>query len=131
MSTMNIKAILKEMRESLLHVQLLTEQAEKYREMAIKSSGKFNGGSPEMYVLNLMDVHAELQDKVNQLIQKNREAEKLILTLEDPRHRAVMTAYYLCGYGWQEVADKTNYTLRWVHKLHRAAIGELERRYAK
>ena len=125
----DVKAFLNETRESLLTVQLLTAQAQNYRDMATRaSSGKRAGEQLEKYVLKLMDVHAELHEEVNQLCQKRREAEKLILSLESEKHRAVLTAYYLCGYRWQEVADKTGYTLRWVHKLHVAGIAELERR---
>lgn len=125
---MEVKPFLNHVLESFLQVEVLCARAEKIREMATAASGG-EKGNPEPYVIELMDTHAELQEKVNRLLAESRVAEKLIETLEKPNHRAVLQLHYLCGYKFDEIANKTGYTVRWVHKLHAEGIAELERRY--
>ena len=59
-------------------------------------------------------------------MQYTREAEKLIATLRDERYRSVLQLRYLCGYDWQEIADRLHFSLRWTHKLHGEALQELK-----
>lgn len=80
-------------------------------------------------MIELMDVHAELQEKIHRLMADVRVAEKLIETLENGKQRAVLQFYYLCGYKWNEIAEEAHFTLRWVQRLHADGIAELERRY--
>lgn len=128
---MNVKSFLDHVRESFLQVQVLCARAEKYREMATSAgSGNRKAKSPEPYVIELMDIHAELQEKVSGLLADSRLAEKLIDTLENKRQCAVLQLHYLCGHTFQEIANEVNYTSRWVYKLHNDGIAELERRYA-
>ena len=129
---MKVKPFLKRVRESFLEVQVLCAQAEKYREMATRAGGgNRKGESLEPCVVELMDVHAKLQSKVSELLSDTRAAEKMIETLEKGSHRAVLNLYYICGYSFADIANETNYTLRWVHKLHVAGVAELERRYTE
>lgn len=51
--------------------------------------------------------------------------EEIIQTLPDPRQREVLSLRYLHGLGWEDIAERMYYSLRWVMKLHRAAIIEL------
>lgn len=128
---MNVKAFLDHVRDSFLQTTILCERAEKYREMATSAGGgSRKAESPEPYVIELMDAHAELQKKVSGLLDDSRLAEKLIDTLENGNQRAVLQLYYLCGYSMEDIAEKINYTARWVYKLHVAGVAELERRYA-
>lgn len=77
-------------------------------------------------MLEMVDVHAELEKEISQLMQYTREAEKLIATLRDERYRSVLQLRYLCGYDWQEIADRLHFSLRWTHKLHGEALQELK-----
>ena len=127
---MEVKPFLNHVLENFLQVEVLCTRAEKIREMATAATGG-ERGSPEPYVIELLDVHAALQEKVNKLLAESRVAEKLIETLEKPNQRAVLQLRYLCGYTFKEIAEKTCYTDRWVHRLHDDGITELKRRYEK
>lgn len=125
-----VRYFLNHVRESFLQVEVLCARAEKLREMATRAGGGTGRKkSPEPFVIELMDVHAELQEKIRKLMADVRVAEKLIETLENGNQRAVLNLYYLCGHKWNEIAKEAHYTLRWVQKLHADGVAELERRY--
>lgn len=125
---------LRRVRTAHRRADLLCAQAEKYRTLAMRATGRTDAlrvsGTPqrsnvETYVLELVDTHARLQQEINRLLKYSREAEKLILKLPDENHRAVLQLRYLCAMGWEEVAERLHYSLRWVHKLHADAIAAL------
>ena len=134
-TSLEIKDYLREVRHDHLRAEVLCARAEKYREMATRATGRTDAmrlsGTPgrskvEQYVLEMVDVHAELEKEISQLMQYTREAEKLIATLRDERYRSVLQLRYLCGYDWQEIADRLHFSLRWTHKLHGEALQELK-----
>lgn len=132
-----VKEYLREVRHIHLRTEVLCARAEKYREMASRATGRMDAvrvsGTPdrskvEQYVLELVDMHDELQKEIKRLVRYTQKAEKLIQQLPDERYRAVLQLRYLCGYDWQEIADRLHFSLRWVHKLHGEALAELTQR---
>ena len=122
---------LRDVRHCHLRVLTLCARAEKYREMAMQATGRTDAirvsgtserSKVEKYILELWDVHNELQQEIAQLMEKSREAEAQIRRLPDSRYRAVLELRYLCGLTWEEIAERTSFTLRWVHKLHKEAL---------
>lgn len=131
----DVRQFLREVRHSYLYTQVLCERAERYRSMAMRAtsrvdalrvSGTPNRSKVETYVLEMVDVHDELKRETDKLLEKSRKAEKLIRLLPDHRHRMVLQLRYLCGMKWEEVAKEMVISLRWVHRLHGAALKELE-----
>ncbi len=131
----DVRQFLRGVRHSYLYTQTLCERAERYRQMAMRSTSRTDavrlGGTPqrskvETYVLELMDVHEQLKRKVDALLDQSRRAEQLISLLRDDRHRTVLQFRYLCGMTYDEIAEKLGYTLRWTHKLHSSALSQLE-----
>lgn len=130
----DVKEYLREVRHAFWRADMLSARAERYREMATRATGRIDalrlGGTPirskvENYVLELMEAHQELQEQISQMLQKTREAEKLLAHLTDDRYRQVLQLRYLCGYEWQDIADRLHFSLRWVHKLHGEALKAL------
>ena len=133
-SPLDVRMQLRDVRHCQLRTLTLCARAEKYREMAMQATGRTDAirvsgtgdrSKVEKYILELWDVHNELQEEISRLMKKSREAEKLIRTLEDDRHRAVLELRYLCAMTWEEIAQKTNFTVRWAHKLHKEALDAL------
>jgi len=129
--TLDVRMQLRDVRHCQLRTLTLCARAEKYREMAMQATGRTDAirvsgtgdrSKVEKYILELWDVHNELQTEIAQLMKKSREAEKQILKLEDEKLRAVLELRYLCGLTWEEIASKLHFTLRWVHKLHKEAL---------
>ena len=130
----DVRSELRDVRHCQLRTIALCARAEKYREMAMRATGRTDAirvsGTPERskvetYILELWDVHNELQREISSLMEKSRAAEKLIETLQDDRHRTVLQLRYLCGMTWDDIAERLHFTLRWVHKLHKEAIEKL------
>ena len=133
-SPLDVRMMLRDVRHCQLRTLTLCARAEKYREMAMQATGRTDAirvsgtgdrSKVEKYILELWDVHNELQQEIARLMKKSREAEKLIQTLEDDRHRAVLELRYLCAMTWEEIAQKTHFTVRWAHKLHKEALDAL------
>ena len=134
--TQDLKTYLREVRHLHLYTQLLCTRAEKYREMAMQATGRADAirvsgtsdhSKVEKYILELLEVHDELQKRISNLLKESRKAEKLITRLEDERYHAVLQLRYLCGCSWEEISQKLNFTPRWVHKLHGEALTALEK----
>ena len=132
--TLDVRMMLRDVRHCHLRTLTLCARAEKYREMAMQATGRVDAirvsgtgdrSKVEKYILELWDVHNELQEEISRLMKKSREAEKLIRTLEDDRHRAVLELRYLCAMTWEEIAGKLHFTVRWAHKLHKEAMDAL------
>ena len=128
------RTYLRQVRDAYRRSEALCAQAEKYRVLATRATGRMDAvrvsgtsrrSNVETYVLELVETHEKMQAEIHRLLDLSREAEKLIARLPDSRHRAVLQMRYLCGMDWEEVADKLHFTLRWAHKLHREAIGQL------
>ena len=132
----DVRTFLREVRHSYLYTQVLCERAERYREMATKATSRADAlrtsGTPdrskvETYVLEMVDIHDELKRATEKLMEKSRKAEKVINLLEDQRYRAVLQLRYLCGMKWEEIAKEMAVSVRWVHRLHGAALKALDR----
>ena len=139
-SALDTRMMLRDVRDCHLRTLTLCARAEKYREMAMQATGRTDAlrvsGTPgrskvEQYVLELWEVHNELQAEIARLMEKSRRVEGLIRRLPDERHRAVLELRYLCGMTWEDIAGKLHFTLRWTHGLHSAAIEALSRSMAQ
>ena len=133
-SPLDVRMMLRDVRHCQLRTLTLCARAEKYREMAMQATGRTDAirvsgtgerSKVEKYILELWDVHNELQQEIARLMKKSREAEKLIQTLADDRHRAVLELRYLCAMTWEEIAAKLHFTVRWAHTLHKEALDTL------
>ena len=50
---------------------------------------------------------------------------RAIRTVEDPTRRLLLEYRYIHGLTWEQVAERMGYDLRWVHRLHGKALGQL------
>lgn len=84
-------------------------------------------GKQERYIIPLVDIQQKIQRKLEQLKRVSEDAEHMIAQLDDPRHRAVLTAYYLSTKTWEDVARDLSYDVRWVYKLREEALEQLQK----
>lgn len=77
----------------------------------------------------LVDRLQELSERVNreidELVDLKRQAEEAIDRLAVPEHREVMRLRYLVGLDWQEVAERMNYSLQHVFRLHGKSLTKM------
>ena len=133
---LKVKEYLREVRSKQRYAQVLCERAQRYREMAMRATGRVSavrlGGTSrrskvEDNVLAMMDTEKELKKRIDELMQETRRVEKMISLMTDERYHAVLQLRYLCGMSWEEVAQKLHFSVRWVHKLHGEGIKQLAR----
>ena len=114
--------LLDDARNSLLRCNVLCTRAQIYKAMAENAkSVNFTEAC-----MDLIETHKQLMQEIGILESKSRQAEKVILRIEDERKRAVLQLYYLCGFSMHEVADKLHYTVRWCYKIHKEAIDTIK-----
>ena len=130
----DVRSYLRDVRHRYRYAQTLCERASRYREMATRATGRMDAlrlsgtsrrSKVEDNVLAMVDVHRELKEKIRELLEETRRAEKLICTLSDERYHAVLQLRYLCGMSWEEVAQRLHFSVRWVHKLHGEGLKQL------
>ena len=72
-----------------------------------------------------IDLENSLGDIVVKLYERINQAKGYINTLTNSDQRTVLTEYYLNDKTWEEIAYKTNYTYRHVHRIHGRGLKEL------
>lgn len=126
-----IRAYLRGVRSQYRYVQTLTLRAERYREMAMRATGRTDAlrlsgtarrSKVEDNVLAMVDIRRDIEKQIQAFSKEARRAEKLISRLPDPKHRTVLQLRYLSNMTWEEIAEQMGYTLRWVHQLHSDAL---------
>lgn len=70
----------------------------------------------------LIELERRVNEQVRQLARLKLQAMKAIEAVKNPQQREVLELYYLDGLGWQEVAERMNYSRRNVIALHGAAL---------
>lgn len=82
---------------------------------------------------DLSDYMAALDEKIQELvtarykvIEKYTEIYRRIELMENENERMVLTYRYLRNYTWEKIAEKMNYNVRSIYKLHGRALKNFE-----
>lgn len=130
-----IKAKLKRYRFIAGEISDLLDERERLRSLAEKitpslSFAPVHGANTDKMapvVANLIEVERYIEKRSKELLQARMEAEKLIDSLSDERHRAVLKSYYFSRRNWQDVADALHYDVRTATRLHGIALLEMKK----
>ena len=76
-------------------------------------------------VARVVELENEMNADINRLIDLKREIGATISAVPDPMQRQLLELRYLCGWGWQRIADKLHYARETVCRMHRRALDEL------
>lgn len=135
MTIEEIKAKLKRYRFIAGEISDLLDEREHLRSLAEKitpslSFAPVHGANTDKMapvVANLIEVERYIEKRSKELLQARMEAEKLIDSLSDERHRAVLKSYYFSRRNWQDVADALHYDVRTATRLHGIALLEMKK----
>ena len=82
---------------------------------------------------NIQSCVALLDELERRYVERLRETIRLLTAIEDgidalpdERHRLVLRMRYIDGLGWEEIAERIGYTLRWVTNIHGLALESLK-----
>ena len=126
---MTAKEFLRRAREVDRRVDEAQERVERIR--AKLEAGRMNrltgmprGGSGDW--TQTADRLIELEQRVNaqtrELVRWKLAAMDAIGLIDKAREREVLELYYIDGFTWEQVAERMDYDLRWVYRLHGKAL---------
>ncbi len=67
-----------------------------------------------------------LDKKITELLSKRLEIRRLINELDNCKHRMLLQYYYIDCFTWEQVAEKLNNDVRWIHRLHSIALQKID-----
>lgn len=129
---MTAKDYLKDIRKLDLEIQTLQEQicllrknAEGLRAMELSDMPKGGKGKDlSDYVAEIADLQMVCVQHVSELIMKKQEAIERIMSIDGSELRNVLLLRYIQCKEWDEIADKLQYNLRTIFRLHGEALKE-------
>lgn len=135
MTIEEIKAKLKRYRFIAGEISDLLDERERLRSLAEKitpslSFAPVHGANTDKMapvVANLIEVERYIEKRSKELLQARMEAEKLIDSLSDERHRAVLKSYYFSRRSWEECCVAVGYEWAQIHRIHSGALYELRK----
>ena len=81
----------------------------------------------EAAVLRYTELKADINSRIARLFEIKRELFELVDEIEDPRIRTLIVYRYLNRMTFEAIADKMGYDLRWVYRIHKKALGEVDK----
>ncbi len=128
---MTAKQYLSQYRALDARINAKLAQAERIRQLAraAGSNGNSNGvHSSQPYdrigelTANIVDLENEINGDINALVDLEREIRECISKIPNGNHRVVLELKYINGFTLRQIADKLNYSLDGIKKIHKRAL---------
>ena len=112
------------------------EQVQSLRDLAAKASatlthtpqGKRNRNIHRMedVITKMVDLESDINKDLNRLVDLKREIVTVIKCVKSVELQTLLEQRYLCFRTWEQIAVELNFDLRWIHRLHKKALDEVE-----
>ena len=76
--------------------------------------------------MKLVEYAKRIEEKTDLLYDIKCEIDEAIEQVSDARLRRLLKLRYIDFYTWEKIAEKMNYDLRWVHRLHGKALNMMD-----
>ena len=107
-------------------LQRLESRAEKITSMVSDMpKGSQQGDSLQRSVEKICELKVSLNQRIDAAVEKRKEIETVIETLEDKTLQLLLRYRYIDGMTWEQIAVKMRYDYRWVLRLHGRALERL------
>ena len=83
--------------------------------------------SMEDTIAKMIDLQAEINRDIDQLVDTKREIVSRIKNVQNPEHQTLLELRYLCFKTWAEISVSLNLDSRWVRRLHDRALHDFEK----
>ena len=132
---MSAKEYLQQAYQIHRSIQARKQQIARLRELAEQVTSAATAtrvsGTParskiESAVCRIADLQSLIQRDICRLAEKYEEIQKVIEKVEEGPHRDLLIHRYLNFYTWEEIAEKMNYSYKWVHVLHGKALEKVK-----
>lgn len=78
-------------------------------------------------VVRLVELEELINKDIDKLVELREEAGNKINRISNDKYKIVLSMYYLSNKTFEDVAELTNMSFRWIHKLHGRALKEFEK----
>lgn len=135
MTIEEIKAKLKRYRFIAGEISDLLDERERLRSLVEKVTPSLshapvhgcNSDKMAGVIANIIELEKYIERKSSELLKARMEAEKLINSLSDERHRVVLKSYYFSRRSWEECCVAVGYEWAQIHRIHSGALYELRK----
>jgi len=130
---MNAKEYLSQAYRLDRRINSKLEQVDNLRELSTKAtasihaeriSGTKERSPMENAIVKLIDLEHEINADIDKLVDLKRELTAFIDKLVNSNHKTLLELRYLNGFTWDRVAGSMGYDVRWIYRLHGAALKE-------
>ena len=134
---MTAKEYLRQLKtlDNVINAKLL--EKERIRALATKVTSNLGErvqgggfGGIENTVIKITGLEIQINADIDKLVDLKAEATQIIDSLEDNKYKAILSMYYVSNLTFEQVAENTDMTFRWIHKLHGRALKEFEKKYS-
>lgn len=136
---MKAKKFLLEIRSQKNYIQSLQEEAEllwsmatsittKPKEVNVQSSG---GSDNADTVVKIVEMNQKIEDTICEYVKRKEKALSIINEIDDLRVRTVMIKYYLQNKTFEQIAEETEFSYRWVFELNDRGLEEFSEKFEK
>ena len=88
--------------------------------------GGGNGGT-ENAIIKALEIEEQIESDIKRLCDLRVRAIGLIDKLENDKYRVVLSMYYVSNLTFEQIAENTGLSPRWIHKLRGRALKEFEK----
>lgn len=133
---MTAKEYLKQLKtlDNMINAKLL--ERERIRALATKVTSNLServqgsgSGGIENTVIKITELEIQINADIDKLVDLKAEATQIIDSLEDNKHKVVLSMYYVSNLTFEQVAENTDISSRWVRKIHGKALKKFEEIY--
>lgn len=86
-----------------------------------------NENSVENTVLKVIEYEERKDKLIDVLVGLKLEIEGVINKIPNEKYKDILERRYLLFQKWEEIAEELNYSVQWIHKLHRRALTEVQK----
>ena len=110
------------------------EQLSALKDMAAKTTSVMsddvvshtrNVHSMQDVIAKIIDMQAEINADIDQLVDLKREIMQVVKTVQNPEHQTLLELRYLCFKSWEDVAQELGYNVRHIYRLHDEAVDQI------
>lgn len=120
--------------DNIINAKLL--EKERIRALATKVTSNLGervqggeSGGIENIIIKITELEIQINADIDKLVDLKAEAIQIIDSLEDNKHKAILSMYYLSNLTFEQVAENTDISSRWVRKIHGKALKKFEEIY--
>lgn len=88
----------------------------------VPPSGARNFHRMEDIICKIMDLEADINTDIDNLVDLKREIVELVKSVSNPEYQTILELRYLCFKTWEQIAVNMCYSIHHLYKMHNAAL---------